>query len=123
MSLDMFLQVLWALKRFPTEIALVRLEWNVDSDVRSNMVALDGGGATTSPLARQVQIVGALATDVTLTDVFIEGFRSRTLLRAALPHAGQLVSLSGSTITGVIHGGGSSSGSSSGSSRSDRCGG
>ena len=32
-SLDMFLQILWALERFPAELAFVRLQWNVDANV------------------------------------------------------------------------------------------
>lgn len=51
MGLDMFLEVLWALERFATELAFVRFERNVDSNVGGNMVALDRGCATVAPLA------------------------------------------------------------------------
>jgi hypothetical protein len=32
-GLDMFLEVLWALERLSTKFALVRLEWDVNSNV------------------------------------------------------------------------------------------
>lgn len=43
--LDMLLEILRALERLAAELALVRLERDMDADVRSDVVALDGGGA------------------------------------------------------------------------------
>ena len=71
MSLDVFLQILRALERLAAEVALVRLQRHVNTDVRSDVVSLDRRGAAVAPLAGQVQVVGALATNVTLTDVIL----------------------------------------------------
>lgn len=71
MSLDMLLQILRTLKSFPTKVTLVRLEGNVDSNVGGDMITLDGGGATTSPLTSQVKIVCTFATDMTFADVLL----------------------------------------------------
>lgn len=71
MGLDMFLQILGTLERLPAEIALVRFQGNMDSDVRSDVVTLYRRRAAASPLARQVEVVGAFATNVTLADMFL----------------------------------------------------
>lgn len=67
----MLLQVLGALERLATELALVRLEGNMNSDMRSNMVALHSSGATRVPVACEIQIVCALTTNMALTDVVL----------------------------------------------------
>ena len=72
MRLHVLLEILGTLESFAAEIALVRLQRNVNTDVRSDVVALDRGGATVTPLAGQIQIVGALAPNVTLADVVLE---------------------------------------------------
>jgi hypothetical protein len=71
MSLDVLLQVLGALERLAAEVALVRLEWDMNADVRRDVVTLDRRSATGTPLARQVEVVGALATDVLLTQMVL----------------------------------------------------
>lgn len=71
MGLDVLLQVLRALEGLATEITLVRLERHMHADMGGDMVALDGGGVASAPLASQVQVVGALATDMTLADVVL----------------------------------------------------
>lgn len=70
-GLDMLLQVLRTLEGLAAKIALVRLKWNVNTDVRSNVVALDGSCAASVPLAGQAQVVGALATDMAFADVIL----------------------------------------------------
>lgn len=79
MSLDVLLEILRALEGLAAEVALVWLQWHVNTDVRGNVVTLDGCGAAVTPLARQVQVVGALAANVTLTDVIL--FMVSTLLQ------------------------------------------
>ena len=69
--LDMLLQILRALEGLATEVALVRLEWDVDADVGGNVVALDGGRSACAPLAGQVEVVGALATDMAFANVVL----------------------------------------------------
>jgi hypothetical protein len=41
--LDVLLQILGALEGLPAEIAFVRLQWDVDSDMGGDMITLDGG--------------------------------------------------------------------------------
>lgn len=69
--LDMLLQILWALESLAAELALVRLERNVDAHVRGDVVALHGGGATRSPLAGEVEIVGGLASNMAFADMLL----------------------------------------------------
>ena len=71
MGLDVLLEVLGALERLAAEVALVGLERDVDADVRRDVVALDRGGAARVPLARQVEVVGALAADMLLANVLL----------------------------------------------------
>ena len=71
MSLDVLLEILRALEGLAAEVALVRLQRHVNTDVRGNVVTLDGCGAAVTPLARQIQVVGALAANVTLTNVVL----------------------------------------------------
>jgi hypothetical protein len=71
MGLDVLLQILRALERLSAKLALVRLERHVDPNVRSDVVALDGRGAAARPLTREVQVVGALAANMTLTDMIL----------------------------------------------------
>jgi hypothetical protein len=71
MSLDVLLQILWALESLAAEVALVWLQRHVNTDVRSNVITLDRGGAAVAPLAGQVQVVGALATNMAFTDVVL----------------------------------------------------
>jgi hypothetical protein len=72
-GLDMFLEVLGTLEGLAAEITLVRFERDMHSNVRGDVIPLDGGGATAAPLARQVEVVGALATDMAFADVFLDG--------------------------------------------------
>jgi len=71
MGLDMFLQILRSLERLAAEFTLVGLQRDVDSDVRRDVVALDGRGSALTPCAGQVQVVGRFATDVSLADVLL----------------------------------------------------
>jgi hypothetical protein len=45
MSLDMLLQVLRTLKRLATELTLVRLQGNVNTNVRGDVITLDSGSS------------------------------------------------------------------------------
>ena len=71
MSLHILLEILRPLESLATEVAFVRLERNVDADVRGDVVTLHGGGAAGSPLAGEVEIVSALAADVALADMVL----------------------------------------------------
>lgn len=67
----MLLEILRPLEGLSTKVALVWLEGHMDADVRGNVVALDGRGATCSPLTGQVEVVGAFATDMAFADVVL----------------------------------------------------
>ena len=67
----MLFQILRTLESLAAEVAFVRLQRHVDTNVRGDVVALDRGGATVAPLARQVQVIGALASYVPFTYVFL----------------------------------------------------
>lgn len=71
MGLDVFLQILGPLEGLATEVALVWLQGDMHANVGGDVVALDGGGVAVAPLASQVQVVGALAADMALADVFL----------------------------------------------------
>jgi hypothetical protein len=67
----MLLEILRALECLSTEVALMRLEWDMDADVRGDVVAFDCRGAAGTPLAGEVEVVGALAADMALADVVL----------------------------------------------------
>lgn len=71
MGLDVLLQILRTLECLSTELALVWLQGNVDTDVGGDVIALDGRSSTLTPCASQVEVVGRLATDVSLADVLL----------------------------------------------------
>lgn len=72
MGLDVLLQVLRTLEGFAAKIAFVRFQRHMDSDVRRDVVAFDGGGPATAPLAGQVEIIRALATDMAFAHMFLQ---------------------------------------------------
>lgn len=72
-GLDMLLQILRPLERLAAKLAFVRLQGHMNTDVRRDMVALHRRGAALIPLARQVQVVGALAANMLVTDVLLHG--------------------------------------------------
>lgn len=71
MGLDVFFQILGPLEGLATEVALVRLQGNMHTNVRGDVVTLDGGGVAVAPLASQVQVVGAFAANMALADVVL----------------------------------------------------
>jgi hypothetical protein len=71
-DLYMLLQILGALEGLSTEVALVGLQGNMDADVGSDVVSLDRGGAAGVPTTSQIQVVGALTSDMLLTDMVLD---------------------------------------------------
>lgn len=71
MSLDVLLQILRSLEGLATEVALVRLQGNVNTNMRRDVVTLHSRSSAVAPLTCQVQVVGALAANMTLTDVVL----------------------------------------------------
>jgi hypothetical protein len=45
MSLHVLLEILRTLEGLSTEVTFVRLQWYVDTDMRSDVVTLDSGGS------------------------------------------------------------------------------
>lgn len=91
MGLDMLLQVLRTLERLAAELTLVRLERNMDTDVRGDVISLDRGSSARVPLASQVEVVCALATNMALTNMLVESLGSRELLVASIPSADKVI--------------------------------
>ena len=90
-GLDVLLQILWTLEALAAEGTLVWLERNVDTNMRSDVIALDGGGTAVRPSAGEVQVVGRLAANMALADVLIESFGGLAALLAVGPLAGEVV--------------------------------
>jgi hypothetical protein len=67
----MLLEILRTFKGLATEVTFVRLEWDVDADVGGDVVPLHGGGPAGAPLAGEVEVVGALATDMAFAHVIL----------------------------------------------------
>lgn len=70
-SLDMLLQILGTLESLPAEVTLVRLKWYMNADVGSDMITFDCCGVASAPLTGQVEVVGAFASNVTLTNMLL----------------------------------------------------
>lgn len=90
-SLDVLLEILRALECLATEVAFMRLQRNVNTDVGGDVITFDSGCAAVTPLARQIQVVGALATNVTFANVIVELLSGGQSLAAALPLAHELI--------------------------------
>ena len=67
----MFLQILRSLESFSAELALVWLQWDMDSNMGCDMITFDSCCSTLSPCAGQVEIVCRLSTDMSFADVFL----------------------------------------------------
>lgn len=50
-SLDMLLEILGSLESLATEVALMRLQWDMHPDVGRDVIAFDGSCAAVPPLA------------------------------------------------------------------------
>lgn len=71
-SLDMLLQILGPLKSFAAEFAPMGFQRNMDSNMRCNVIALDYRDGAITPGAGQVEVVGALATNVGIADMVLQ---------------------------------------------------
>ena len=69
--LDVLLQILGPLERLAAKVTLVRLQGHMDADVGCDVISLDGSGSARIPLARQVEVVGALPANMAFTDVIL----------------------------------------------------
>ena len=71
MCLDMLLEILRTLECLSTELALMGLQRDMDTDVRGDVIAFDCCGTAATPLAGQIEVICAFSTDVTLANVFL----------------------------------------------------
>ena len=72
MSLNMLLQILRSLEGLAAEIAMMRLQWDMNANVRGYVVTLDNSDMTIAPSTSQIKIVGALTPNVVLTNMVLE---------------------------------------------------
>lgn len=108
MSFHVLLQVLRTLESLATELATMRFQGNMDSNVRSDMIALDNLNAAVRPRALQVEIVSAFAANMFVAYVLLElstwplcwdcrthvkHFSGRVALPTAGPQASELVAM------------------------------
>lgn len=70
--LDVFLQILRPFERLATKLTSMRFQWHVDTDVGGDVVPLDDLNLTVTPPAGEIEIVGALATDVGFANVILQ---------------------------------------------------
>ncbi len=73
MGLDMFLEILRTLEGLAAEVTFVRLQGDVDPDMRGDVVPLDGRSSALAPGAGEVQVVSRLAANMSLADVLLNG--------------------------------------------------
>lgn len=74
MRLDVLLKILRTLEGLAAKLTLVRFERDVNADVRGDVVPLYRRRPALVPLASEVQVVGALATDVALAQVVLKRY-------------------------------------------------
>ena len=71
MCLDVLLQILRTFEGLAAKFASMRFERDMDSDVRGDVVAFHDLDATGAPRTLQIEVVGALATNVAFADVIL----------------------------------------------------
>lgn len=67
----MLLQILRTLEGLSAKLALVRLQRNMDANVRRNVVALDGGCPTRSPRAGEAEVICGFAANMDVAEVVL----------------------------------------------------
>ena len=72
MSFHVLLQILRTFEGLAAELASMRLQRHMDSDVRSDMVAFDHLNMAIAPCTLQIKVVGAFAPDVFITHMFLD---------------------------------------------------
>jgi len=80
MCLYMLLEILRSLEGLATELASMRLQGDVDTDVRGDVVALYNSDTTVTPGTGQIQVISTLATNMTLTDMVLSGVISSSVV-------------------------------------------
>jgi hypothetical protein len=63
----MLLQVLGAFKRLLAEVAFMRLQWDMNTNVRRDVITFHSSSVASTPSTGQVEVVCALAPNMALT--------------------------------------------------------
>lgn len=87
MDLGVLLQVLRSLEALGAQVAVVRLQRHMYTQMGGDVISLDGDGAAVVPVAGQRQVVGGLAANVLVTQVVVQYFRSIEDEAASVPVA------------------------------------
>lgn len=72
MGFDVLFKVLRPLECLAAKFAFMRLQWYMNPDVRGNVITLDSRSSTSAPLACQVQVIGAFATNMSVANMILE---------------------------------------------------
>ena len=72
-GLNMLFQVLRTFEGFATEFAAMRLQRNMDPNMRGDVITFDHMDPTGTPHALEVEVVGTFATDMCLADMILGG--------------------------------------------------
>ena len=67
----MLLEILRTLEGLPAKMTSMRLQRNVNTNVRSDMVTFYRDRAASAPCADESEVVGRLATDVMFADMIL----------------------------------------------------
>lgn len=87
MSLDMLLQVLGPLEGLTAKATLVRFERDVNPNVGGDVVTFDRASVTSLPATDKVQVISALSSDMSFTEVLKEALSRVSSLTTLLPLA------------------------------------
>lgn len=71
-SLDVLLQILGPLESLAAKVAPMGFQGDMNSNVGSDMITLDHRYGAVAPGAGQIQVIGALATDVAIADMVLQ---------------------------------------------------
>lgn len=82
-----FLEILWTLEGLAADVAVVGLEWSMDSDVRGDVVTLGTADVASFPLAGEAEVVGGLAADVVVAEMLVDDFGVVEDLATVVPSA------------------------------------
>ena len=79
----MLLQILRTFESLATELATMRFQGHMDTDVRSDVIALDDLNGTVGPGALQIEVICAFAANMFVADMILDRFVNGS------PHDGQ----------------------------------
>jgi hypothetical protein len=69
--LDVLLEVLRSLEGLAAHFTFMRLQWDMHTNMRRDVITLHRGGIAVTPRTHKIQVVRGLAADVLLTDMIL----------------------------------------------------